>query len=234
MAECEPLTTDMLIWAYSHGIFPMADSRQGQLNWYSADPRAVLPLDGLRVSRSLRKRVRRGDYIIRFDVAFEQVVRHCAYPRRYEGETWINDQIIEAYTDLHFEGFAHSVEAWRKVGEGESGGKIKNKGDHNACSSLPKGEVDTECYRQGDEELVGGLYGVSLAGAFFGESMFTLATDASKVCLVHLVEHLNKQNFALLDSQMNSEHMSQFGTIEIPRDDYLVHLKEALALDVDW
>lgn len=199
----------------------MADSRHGQLNWYSADPRAILPLDGFRASRSLRKRVRRGDYIIRFDIAFEQVVRHCAHPRRYEGETWINDQIIEAYTDLHFEGFAHSVEAWRTIDD--------------ANETLLDADGKPMClYQHAGEELVGGLYGVSLAGAFFGESMFTLATDASKVCLYHLVEHLKLRQFALLDSQMNSAHMSQFGTVDVPREDYLVLLQQALALEVDW
>lgn len=221
MAECEPLTSDMLIWAYSHGIFPMADSRNGQLNWYSADPRAILPLDGFRAPRSLRKRVKRGDYIIRFDIAFEQVVRHCARPRSYEGETWINDQIIEAYTDLHFEGFAHSVEAWRTIDDANE--PLLDTNGNPICLHTHAGE-----------ELVGGLYGVSLAGAFFGESMFTFSTDASKVCLFHLVEHLKRRQFALLDSQMNSAHMSQFGTIDISRDEYLEKLKHALSVEVDW
>jgi len=224
MAESDVITTDMLMWAYSHGVFPMADSRQGEVNWYSADPRAILPLDAVRIPRSLAKRVRRGDYDIRFDTAFEQVMRHCAMPRRYEGETWINDQIIEAYTDLHHEGFAHCVEAWRRVGQG-----------NGAEARTTAGSTDDGCtYREGEFELVGGLYGVSLAGAFFGESMFTLATDASKVCLVHLVEHLNSRGFSLLDSQMNSAHMAQFGTIDIPRELYLEKLEAALSMDVDW
>ncbi len=221
MPENDELTTDMLIWAYSHGIFPMADSRHGRLNWYSADPRAILPLDQFRTSRSLRKRVRRGDYTIRFDSAFEQVIRHCAHPRRYEGETWINDQIIETYTDLHVEGFAHCVEAWRPVG-------VNDEPAHDANNE------PIRPFQQDGEELVGGLYGVSLAGAFFGESMFALATDASKVCLVHLVEHLKARGFVLLDSQMNSAHMAQFGTVDIPREVYLEKLQHALSCDVDW
>jgi len=188
------LTTKLVIEAYSNGYFPMADSRSGPIWWYSPDPRAVIPLDGFKVSRSLRQRVRKGTYEIRMDTAFEAVVRACADRE----ETWISDAIIRAYVALHREGFAHSVESW-----------------HNGV-------------------LAGGLYGVSLCGAFFGESMFTRETDASKVALVALVEHLRKRNFLLLDSQFINDHIKQFGTREIPRAEYLRELRTALKAETNF
>jgi leucyl/phenylalanyl-tRNA--protein transferase len=205
MARFKPIPTEALLWAYSHGIFPMADSRHGEIDWYSADPRAILPLESFHASHSLRQRLRRGTYEIRTDTAFAQVIERCSQPRPGHPETWINDQIIEAFTRLHQLGLAHSVEAWTKPQrEGEKG------------------------------ELVGGLYGLALGGAFFGESMFSRATDASKVCLCHLVGHLRQRGFALLDVQMTSSHMAQFGTILIPREEYLDRLGAALELDVTW
>jgi leucyl/phenylalanyl-tRNA---protein transferase len=188
------LTTKVLVEAYSNGYFPMADSRKGPIWWYSPDPRAVIPLDGFRISRSLRQRVRKGTYEIRFDTAFEAVIRACADRK----ETWISDEIIRGYIGLHRDGFAHSVESWR----------------------------------QGS--LAGGLYGVSIGGAFFGESMFSHETDASKVALVALVEHLRTRGFLLLDSQFINEHIRQFGTIEIPRVEYLRRLRVALKVETNF
>ena len=188
------LTTEILVEAYSTGYFPMADSRKGPIWWYSPDPRAVIPLDGFKISRSLRQRVRKGTYEIRFDTAFEAVIKACADRK----ETWISDEIIRGYTGLHRDGFAHSVESWR----------------------------------QGI--LAGGLYGVSIGGAFFGESMFSHETDASKVALVALVEHLRTHGFLLLDSQFINEHIRQFGTIEIPRVEYLRRLRVALKVETNF
>ena len=204
MANDEAISIEMLVWAYTRGIFPMAESRTGPVDWYSAEPRAVLPLDGFKVSHSLRKRVRRGDYLVRCDASFEQVIRHCSQPRPGHPDTWINEQIVDAFVRAHAAGLAHSVEAWTRPREGE------------------------------EAKLVGGLYGLSLGGAFFGESMFSRATDASKVCLVHLVHRLQTQGYVLLDVQMNSEHMAQFGTIDISRGEYLKRLEEALAVDANW
>ena len=199
------ISIEELLWAYSHGVFPMADSRDGPVQWYSANPRAVLPLDQFKTSRTLRQRVRRGEYDIRFDTAFEQVIRSCGQPRHQHPDTWINEQIIDAFVKAHELGLTHSVEAWtRPTNQDES------------------------------STLAGGLYGLSLGGAFFGESMFSRATDASKVCLVHLVEHLKKQGYVLLDVQMNSKHMAQFGTIDIPHDAYLAQLEAALKIDAQW
>lgn len=190
----QQLTTKLLIEAYSVGYFPMADSRTGPIWWYSPDPRAVIPLDRFRISRSLRQRLRKGTYEIRIDTAFEAVINACADRE----ETWISDEIIRAYIGLHEDGSAHSVESW-----------------HNGV-------------------LAGGLYGVSICGAFFGESMFTRETDASKVALVALVEHLRKRKFALLDSQFINDHIRQFGAREVPRVDYLRQLRAALKVETNF
>jgi len=181
------LTPNLLLSAYAQGIFPM--DVDGTIRWFSPDPRAVFDLVDFSVPRSLRQVVRQNRFEVRISTAFEAVMRACA--DRPEG-TWINEAIIEAYTQLHALGFAHSVETY-------AGG-----------------------------ELVGGLYGVALRGAFFGESMFHRATDASKVALVHLVERLNQRGYTLLDIQFVTEHLLRFGAKEIPREDYLQRLEAAL------
>ena len=187
--SAQPLTPALLLSAYAQGIFPM--DVDGVIQWFSPDPRAVIDLDGFRVSRSLRQAVRSGRFDVQVDRAFEQVMRACA--DRPEG-TWISEEIIAGYTRLHEFGFAHSVEAYR------------------------------------DGELVGGLYGVAVCGAFFGESMFHRATDASKVALVHLVERLRTGGYRLLDVQFVTPHLRRFGTEEIPRHEYLERLAAALAV----
>lgn len=179
----------LLIAAYAQGIFPMA-LEQGEIGWFSPDPRGIIPLDAFIVPKRLARVVRQGRFDIRIDTAFEAVMRACAEDRD-EG-TWISDEILESYVALHQRGLAHSVEAWR-------GGA-----------------------------LVGGLYGVHLGGAFFGESMFHRETDASKVALVALVERLNARGFTLLDTQWTTPHLAQFGAIDIPRDEYLVRLAAAM------
>ena len=158
------LTADILLRAYSIGVFPMAESRDAkELFWVEPHERGVFPLDGLIVSRSLAKTVRSDRYRVVADRAFEAVVRACAEREK----TWINDEIVRLYGELFAAGHAHSVEAY-----------------------------------EGDE-LVGGLYGVSLRGAFFGESMFHRARDASKVALVHLFARLRTGGFRLLDAQFS-------------------------------
>jgi leucyl/phenylalanyl-tRNA--protein transferase len=184
----------MILRAYAHGLFPMADSRTGPISWYSPDPRAIVPLEGFHAPRSLRRIIRKGVFDIRVDTTFEEVIRCCAMRE----ETWISGPIIRAYTVLHHRGHAHSVEAWR------------------------------------ERRLVGGLYGVSIRGAFFGESMFSLESDASKVAFVSLVGHLRRRGFVLLDTQIMNEHMRQFGAIEIPRTEYLSVLASALSADVSF
>lgn len=196
-----PMTPQTILAAYLHGWFPMADGRNGQVNWYCPKTRALLPLEAgaFKVPRSLAKRVRSGRYTITRDTDFERVIRTCGEPRPYADDTWISEEVIRAYTTLHDAGYAHSIEAWD-----EAGG------------------------------LVGGLYGVTLGGAFFGESMFSRATDASKVCLVHLVDHLRMRGYVLLDAQMHNEHLEQFGLVEVPLEDYLEQLEDAALMDVTW
>jgi len=184
------LTPDILISAYAQGIFPMAGP-DDRINWYSPDPRAILPLDGFHVSKNLRRRCQQGRFEIRINTAFVQVMRACA--DREDG-TWINGDILAAYSVLHRLGLAHSVESWQ-------GGA-----------------------------RVGGLYGVALGGAFFGESMFHRATDASKVALVYLVERMRTRGYALLDVQFMTAHLRRFGAVEIPRREYLRRLRAALRL----
>ncbi|MCE2390892.1 MAG: leucyl/phenylalanyl-tRNA--protein transferase [Proteobacteria bacterium] len=195
-------TPDLLIRAYSRGIFPMVDRRSGEVVWLSPDPRGILPLDGLRVSKSLARAVRSGRFEIRSNGAFGEVIRECAAARPGRWETWIDERLVDAYTRLHEMGLAHSVEAWR------------------------------------DGELVGGLYGVQVGAAFCGESMFSRpergGTDASKVCLVKLVEWLRGGGFQLLDTQFTSPHLERLGVIEVPRDAYLERLGEALRRWGDW
>jgi leucyl/phenylalanyl-tRNA--protein transferase len=179
----------LLVRAYRKGVFPMA-LEDGEIGWFSPDPRGILPIETFHVPARLARLVRQAPYEIVIDRAFEAVMRACA-ERPREG-TWISEEIIESYTALHRLGLAHSVEAWR------------------------------------GDALVGGLYGVHLGGAFFGESMFHRATDASKLALVALVDRLARRGFTLLDTQWITPHLAQFGAIEIPRTDYLRRLDDAL------
>ena len=189
---------DLLIRAYAQGVFPMAEPGTGEIYWYHPDPRAILPLDTFHISKTLRKRVRSNIYEIRIDTVFSKVMQECAKPRSDESDSWIDQRIIDAYSELHDMGLAHSVEAWQ------------------------------------NDELVGGLYGVSINGLFAGESMFGRQTDASKVCLVHLVEHLKQRGYSLLDVQFQNNHIAQFGVIEIPRAQYMQRLQDALESHTCW
>ena len=188
-----------LLDCYARGVFPMADAREDE-RVFLIDPerRGVIPFEGLHVSRRLARTVRTEPFEVRFDTAFQQVVRQCAEAGPGRMETWINHPIEALYVGLHAEGFAHSVECWR------------------------------------DGELVGGLYGVSLHGAFFGESMFSRRRDASKVALVHLVARLICGGYRLLDAQFMTAHLTQFGALEISRADYRRRLAVALAVEADF
>jgi leucyl/phenylalanyl-tRNA--protein transferase len=184
------LRPDLLLAAYASGLFPMSDEN-GEVYWFSPDPRAIIELDTFHVSRSLRKVYQRRVFEVAVDRDFAGVIEACA--EREEG-TWISPDIIDAYSRLHAMGVAHSVEAW--------------------CEG----------------QLAGGLYGVALGGAFFGESMFYQQTDASKVALVHLVERMRSRGYELLDVQFTTGHLRRFGCIEIPRSVYLARLEKALKL----
>ncbi|WP_438749002.1 leucyl/phenylalanyl-tRNA--protein transferase [Pararhizobium sp. O133] len=188
------ITPDLLLRAYSIGLFPMADSADDpEIFWVEPELRGIIPLDDFHVSKSLAKTIRRAPFDIRYDTAFEAVMEGCAAPAPDRPTTWINNRIRSLYTALHGMGHAHSVEAW-------DGG-----------------------------ELVGGLYGVSLGAAFFGESMFSRRTDASKICLVHLVDRLRRHGFKLLDTQFTTEHLKSFGAIDVPKARYAKMLERAIA-----
>ncbi|MBF2716406.1 leucyl/phenylalanyl-tRNA--protein transferase [Agrobacterium vitis] len=189
------ITPDILLRAYSIGLFPMAESSDDpELFWVEPDLRGIIPLDSFHYSKSLAKIIRQKPFDIRFDTAFSAVLDKCAEPAPDRPSTWINQTIRDLYTALFQMGHAHSVEAF-----------------------------------EGDE-LVGGLYGVSLGAAFFGESMFSRRSNASKICLVHLVERLRAQGFVLLDTQFTTEHLKTFGAIDVAKDKYSKMLEEAVVM----
>ncbi|SDA16817.1 leucyl/phenylalanyl-tRNA--protein transferase [Nitrosospira sp. Nsp11] len=183
------LSPQRLIAAYRCGIFPWFNEGDPIL-WWSPDPRMVLFPPELKISRSLRKTLKKANYTIRADSAFNEVVRACAEPRKERPGTWIHDEMIAAYTALHEMGLAHSIETWM------------------------------------EGELVGGLYGVAQGKMFFGESMFSRTTDASKVAFVHLVRHLERRGFKMIDCQMKTAHLASFGAREISRKEFSLKLKE--------
>jgi leucyl/phenylalanyl-tRNA--protein transferase len=204
--------------AYRDGAFPMADPETGRIDWFSPDPRALMPLalesargagDGFHISRSLARTLRSGRFILTADTAFERVIRACAEQRRPEDGTWIDERIVRWYTALHRRRHAHSIEAW-----------------------LPAGDTS-----QGPL-LVGGVYGVSIGAAFFAESMFSRpglgGTDASKVCLATLVAHLRRCGYTLMDVQLRNPHTDQFGVYTVRRAKYLKLLAAAVAQPDRW
>jgi leucyl/phenylalanyl-tRNA--protein transferase len=194
------LTPERLIKAYQHGIFPWFSEGQPIL-WWSPNPRAVLFPDQLRVSRSLRKTIKKENYTITFDQAFNEVIHACAAPRSASNGTWITPQMANAYCELHHQGLAHSVEAWQ------------------------------------NGVLVGGLYGIALGKVFFGESMFSRATDASKVAFVYLVTQLQRWGFHVIDCQITTSHLVSLGATEIQRPRFvelLAHATKLPAINGQW
>jgi leucyl/phenylalanyl-tRNA--protein transferase len=187
------ITPDLLLQAYRIGVFPMGERRDDpKLHWLDPRLRAVLPLDGFHLPHRLARTIRSGRFSVSADTAFAEIVRACAEPRPGHPESWINEPIIDLYSELHGRGHAHSV----------------------------------ECRMGG--QLVGGLYGVSVGAAFFGESMFSRERDASKVALVHLVAHLIQGGFRLLDCQFMTEHLRSFGAVEISREAFRALLADAI------
>jgi len=185
----EMISPELLLQGYRLGVFPMA-MEDDSIEWFSPDPRAILPLEDFHVPHALRRLLRKKVFDITIDNAFSEVIEACA--RR--ADTWINREIIDSYIRLNELGHAHSVEAWERG------------------------------------TLAGGLYGVAVGSAFFGESMFHRVTDASKIALVALVEHLRARKFVLLDTQWLTPHLQQFGGIEISRNHYLSILRRAVEL----
>jgi leucyl/phenylalanyl-tRNA--protein transferase len=184
LAAGADLSPERLLDAYARGIFPWFGD-DDPLLWWSPDPRMVLHVGELRVSRSLRRVIRSGKFVVTMDAAFAEVMAGCAQPRAEQDGTWITSEMTEAYVRLAALGFAHSVEAWA------------------------------------DGTLAGGLYGVAVGRMFFGESMFTRVTDASKVAFVHLVRQLERWNVPLIDCQMSTQHLASLGAREIPRADFV-------------
>jgi leucyl/phenylalanyl-tRNA--protein transferase len=183
------LSSARLLHAYRSGIFPWYSEGEPIL-WWSPDPRLVLFPCEFKLSRSLRRTLRKHAYEVRVDTCFEQVMRACAAPRESATGTWIHEEMIAAYCELHRLGHAHSVETWM------------------------------------DGELAGGLYGVALGRMFYGESMFSRKTDASKIALAHLAAQLERWNFGMIDCQMNTPHLSSLGAREIPREEFVTRLQD--------
>ena len=189
------LDAELVLRAYAMGVFPMADARDADgVYWVEPRTRAILPLDGFHLSRSLARTIARDRYRVTADAAFDRIIALCAQSADDRPDTWINAPIEAVFRDLHARGFAHSVEVWD------------------------------------DADLVGGLYGLTLGRAFFGESMVSRATDASKVAIAWLVARLKVGGFELLDCQFMTDHLASLGAIEIPRATYSVVLGEALGI----
>ncbi|MCI0706897.1 MAG: leucyl/phenylalanyl-tRNA--protein transferase [Ignavibacteriae bacterium] len=182
---------EFLLLAYCNGYFPMAEPETGEIGWFSPDPRAIFELEEFHVPRSLRLTIKKNIFEVRINARFEEVMRACGKRE----ETWISEDIVQTYIQLHQSGFAHSVESWK------------------------------------NGKLAGGLYGVAIGGAFFGESMFSRERDASKVALVQLVERMKSRGFTLLDTQWTTPHLKMFGAREIPRTEYVERLKQAIELE---
>lgn len=196
------IPANVLLEAYRHGVFPMADEN-GEIAWFEADPRTILDIHDYRIPRDLRRILNRGHFEIRFDYAFEQIIRCCAD----RDSTWISEEIIASYVNLHQLGYAHSVEAWLRP---------------NVAA-----ENQDEAARP-EASLAGGLYGVAVGAAFFGESMFHRVSHASKVALAHLAEHLRSRGFELHDAQMMTPTVKLFGAQQISRNEYMIRLQAAL------
>lgn len=198
LAVTQDLDTARLVNAYRRGIFPWFEDPQPVL-WWSPDPRSVLPVEALHVSRSLRRTLRRNRFRLSVDTAFTDVMHACAGERNGQRGTWINRRMLDAYTSLHRDGLAHSIEV-----------------------------------RDDSGALVGGLYGVGIGGTFFGESMFSQRSDASKVALVALVYLLERAGGNLVDCQVESEHMNRLGARNLPRPDFEQWLARNEGIDIPF
>lgn len=196
------MTIERILDAYARGFFPMASGKNGDIDFYFYEPRGIIPLDSrFTVRRSLRQIINRKQHIIKFDTAFEDVITSCARHNLPRHEIWLSNEMIDLYIQLNKLGIAHSVEVWTNNEDG-----IGN-----------------------DTKLLGGLYGLAMGSAFLGESMFSNTPNASQIALVALVEHLRSKNFTLLDAQMSTEHLKQFGLLEISQFEYLKLLQPALS-----
>ncbi len=193
-SQIKIIDPQFLCTAYCNGYFPMADPKTGEISWYAPDPRTIFDLNEFHIPRSLKLTLRKGEFEVRINTRFEEVMRACAERE----ETWISETIIQSYMQLYQLGLAHSVEIWR------------------------------------DDKLVGGLYGVAIRGAFFGESMFSRTRDASKIALVYLVKRMMERGFSLLDTQYLTPHLERFGAREIPHSEYMKRLEKSLTINCSF
>jgi leucyl/phenylalanyl-tRNA--protein transferase len=187
----ELFSPEIVLHAYKEGFFPMADSKDGEIFWHSPDPRAIFNINEIKIPKSLRSKLYKEHFKFSINYDFTYIINKCAE----RNETWINDEIIDTYIELHNMGIAHSVETWQ------------------------------------DNLLVGGLYGVAIGGAFFGESMFNTVSDAAKAAFYFLTQHLRNQGYTLLDSQYINNFTKQLGAFEISKELYLILLKTSINLN---
>ncbi len=185
------LDTHLLISAYCQGLFPMPHHETDEIMWYQPDPRAIIPLNNFHASRSLLKKIRKFNWTYTINQSFETIIRGCGERE----DTWINEEIKNAYYQLHKDGFAYSLEV------------------------------------REDEEIIGGVYGVSIGKAFFAESKFKTKTDASKAAIYFLVEFLNANHYELLEVQFLTNHLVTLGATEIPLSNYMEMLEKAVSQD---
>ena len=199
MIRVNQLEPELLLKCYKAGVFPMANSRDDkEIFFVDPEKRGIIPLNGLHISKSLKKFIKKMNYKITINKAFNEVIKKCAEPSYSRGETWISHDIERMYCELHYYGNAHSIEVWES------------------------------------KNLVGGVYGLAIGGAFFGESMFSEEKNASKVALVKLVEQLAMKNFILLDTQFLTKHLQSMGGIEIQRKEYHELLNNALNISTEF
>jgi leucyl/phenylalanyl-tRNA--protein transferase len=191
------LSVERLLLAYKSGIFPWFN--QGEpIIWYSPDPRMVLFPKDLKISKSMKQVLRKKEFTVTFNQDFEQVIFNCKHIFRApdQGQTWITDEMEQAYIELHKKGIAKSVEVWQHF-------------DSNQCN----------------KKLVGGLYGIDLGTVFCGESMFSKVSNTSKLAFIYLTQKLEKENYKLIDCQVYNNHLASLGAKEIPREEFLDFLK---------
>ena len=193
------INEETILKGYSLGIFPMSESFEDpNIYWINPKKRGVIPINDFKISKNLRKEIKKKKFLITVNKNFNQVIKNCAKKTKNRPSTWINKEIIKLYSNLHKIGYAHSIEAWKQ------------------------------------NKLVGGLYGVSLGSAFFGESMFSTISNSSKICLVYLVANLKIKGFTLLDTQFVNPHLKKLGAIEISRKKYLKILGSSLKKNANF
>ena len=193
------LNEQTILKGYSLGVFPMSESFDDpKIYWINPKKRGIIPIKDFKISKSLKKEIKKNKFKITINKNFNKVITNCAKKTKNRPKTWINKKIIDSYSNLHEIGHAHSIEAWFQT------------------------------------KLVGGLYGVSLGSAFFGESMFSTMSNASKICLVYLIANLNKKGFTLLDTQFVNPYLKKLGAIEISRKKYLKILGNSLKKNIDF